>query len=62
MITRYIDSTNNLEARVAQRLDGRYAVTLRDLDADEVLPIAQIYADFATADRVARRIAEGVSA
>lgn len=62
MITRYIDSINNLEARVAQRLDGRFAVTLRDLDADEVLPIAQIYADFATADRVARQIAKGVSA
>lgn len=39
MIAIYTDAANNIEARIALRRDGRFAVTLRDLDANEVLPV-----------------------
>ena len=61
MIATYIDAANNIEARIALRRDGRFAVTLRDLDADEVFPVAKIYSDFAKADAVAREIAGGAA-
>lgn len=49
MIATYTDRANNVEARIAQRLDGQYAVTLRDLDAEEVFPYAYIYPDLTRA-------------
>lgn len=57
----YTDTTNGVQARIAVRQDGRYAVTVRDLDADEVLPVAKIFPDFASADALAREIVGGAA-
>lgn len=58
MLATYTDTANNVEIRIAQRRDGRYAVTLRDIDADEVFPVAKIYSDVAAAHAYARQIME----
>lgn len=60
-IATYTDHANNVETRVALRRDGQYAVTLRDLDADEVLPVAKIYADVEAAHAYARQILGGAA-
>ena len=59
MIATYTDTANNIESRIALRRDGQYAVTLRDLDADEVLPYAYIYPDLTKAHAKAREIIGG---
>jgi hypothetical protein len=55
----YTDNTTGVQARIAVRTDGRYAVTVLDLDANEVLPVAKIFSDFASADALARQIVGG---
>lgn len=57
----YTDTIHGVQARIAVRQDGRYAVTVRDLDADEVLPVAKIFPDFASADALAREIVGGAA-
>lgn len=47
-----------IEARVARLDDGRYSVTLRDLDAGEVLPHARIYPDLERAAAYARSLTQ----
>jgi hypothetical protein len=55
----YTDNATGVQARIAVRTDGRYAVTVLDLDANEVLPVAKIFSDFASADALARQIVGG---
>ena len=55
----YTDNATGVQARIAVRQDGRYAVTVLDLDANEVLPVAKIFSDFASADALARQIVGG---
>lgn len=61
MIATYTDHKNHIESRIAQRRDGQYAVTLRDLDADEVFPFAYIYPELAKAHAKAREIVGGAA-
>lgn len=55
----YTDNANGVQARIAVRTDGRFAVTVCDLDAGEVVPVAKIFSDFASADALARQIVGG---
>lgn len=49
--------TENMQSRIVQLQDGRYSVTLQDLDSGETLPNARIFPKLESAQQYARRIA-----
>lgn len=63
-VATYKDAANNIEARIAQRQDGKFAVTMFDVDSEQVFPMAHVYADLNKAHEMAQKIvgAEQVSA
>jgi hypothetical protein len=54
IIRTYVNPEYGIEARIARLDDGRYSVTLRDIEADAVLPVARIVTDIETAAEHAR--------
>lgn len=45
-----IESTDKaIEARIMQLKSGAYSVTLRDTEADQILPTARIFKDYQSA-------------
>lgn len=49
ILATFTNAEDGMESRVISLRDGRISVTLRDMDADEILPSARIY----PADRLA---------
>jgi N12 class adenine-specific DNA methylase len=54
--TTFLDKENGIESRVVQTRDGRFSVTLRDIDADEVLPVARIFNTREAAEAQAKKV------
>jgi hypothetical protein len=60
-IATYKDAANNIESRIAIRQDGKFAVTMFDVDAEQVFPMAHIYADLNKAHEMAKKIVGGAA-
>jgi hypothetical protein len=55
-LAKYVNPKFNLESRIAKRQDGKFAVTMFDIDSEQVFPFAHIYADLNKAHEVAKYI------
>ena len=60
-IATYKDVIANIEARIAERQDGKFAVTMLDVDSEQVFPVAYIFADLNKAHETAQKIVGGAA-
>jgi len=61
-VAKYVNPETNIESRIAQRQDGKFAVTMFDIDSEQVFPFAHIYVDLNKAHEVAKNIVGVVAA
>jgi hypothetical protein len=51
----------NFSLCIAQRQDGKFAVTMLDVDSEQVFPVAYIFADLNKAHETAQKIVGGAA-
>jgi hypothetical protein len=61
IIYRNTNIDDGIEGRVAVRLDGKFAVTLFDLDAEATFPMAYIVTDLEVAKAKADKLVEAIT-
>lgn len=58
ILATYTNKEDGLEAYVSRHVSGGFAVSLKDTDAGEFVPVVTIYKDLGTATDKARALAD----